>query len=96
MEHVFNPDALRVGTGLDETHVVGPLMCSRRRRHTLVVLLGIDGSGKTTAAGAFKDLLPSTPVLVLGNYSGRKTSAGWPCAAGYRSLTGLWMPSKRS
>lgn len=52
-------------------------MSSRRRRHTLLVLLGIDGSSKTTAAGTFKDLLPSTPVLVLGNYSGRKTIAGW-------------------
>lgn len=47
------------------------------RRNTIVVLLGIDGSGKSTAAGALKDLFPSRPVLVLGNYSGRKTIAGW-------------------
>ncbi len=46
-------------------------------RNTIVVLLGIDGSGKTTAARSLKDLFPSTPVLVLGNYSGRKTIAGW-------------------
>jgi len=37
------------------------------------VLLGIDGAGKSTAAGEVEALLPGTPVLVLGNYSGRKT-----------------------
>jgi dTMP kinase len=39
----------------------------------LIVLLGIDGAGKSTAAREVEELLPGTPVLVLGNYSGRKT-----------------------
>jgi dTMP kinase len=39
----------------------------------LIVLLGIDGAGKSTAAREVEELLPDTPVLVLGNYSGRKT-----------------------
>lgn len=39
----------------------------------LIVLLGIDGAGKSTAAREVEGLLPGTPVLVLGNYSGRKT-----------------------
>jgi dTMP kinase len=39
----------------------------------LIVLLGIDGAGKSTAAREVGELLPGTPVLVLGNYSGRKT-----------------------
>lgn len=39
----------------------------------LIVLLGIDGAGKSTAARAVEELLPGTPVRVLGNYSGRKT-----------------------
>lgn len=77
MEYSFELDGFRPGPGLHETRMVGPLLLRRQRRHTLLVLLGIDGSGKTTAAGTLKDLLPSTPVLVLGNYSGRKTIAGW-------------------
>jgi dTMP kinase len=40
---------------------------------SLIVLLGIDGAGKSTAAREVEELLPGTPVLVLGNYSGRKT-----------------------
>jgi|GEM_PF-4824722 len=64
-------------------------------RNTIVVLLGIDGSGKTTAARSLKDLFPSTPVLVLRNYSGRKTIAGWACVTGSVSLAGLWMRWKR-
>ncbi len=44
-----------------------------RRPSALIVVLGIDGAGKTSAAQAVKELFPSTPVLVLGNYSGRKT-----------------------
>ncbi|MCU1569164.1 MAG: thymidylate kinase [Pseudarthrobacter sp.] len=39
----------------------------------LIVLLGIDGAGKSTAAREVQALLPDTPLLVLGNYSGRKT-----------------------
>ncbi|MET1089682.1 MAG: thymidylate kinase [Arthrobacter sp.] len=39
----------------------------------LIILLGIDGAGKSTAAREAAKLLPDTPVLVLGNYSGRKT-----------------------
>lgn len=39
----------------------------------VIVMLGIDGAGKTTTAAAVAELLPGTPVLVLGNYSGRKT-----------------------
>ncbi|VXC01350.1 Thymidylate kinase family protein [Arthrobacter sp. 9AX] len=39
----------------------------------LIVLLGIDGAGKSTAAREAVELLTDTPVLVLGNYSGRKT-----------------------
>jgi dTMP kinase len=39
----------------------------------LIVLLGIDGAGKSTAAREVGELLAGTPVLVLGNYSGRKT-----------------------
>jgi dTMP kinase len=50
----------------------------RSGRSTILVLLGIDGAGKTSAAGALKELIaPATPVLVLGNYSGRKSIAGW-------------------
>lgn len=37
------------------------------------MVLGIDGAGKSTAVQGMKDIMPSTPVLVLGNYSGRKT-----------------------
>jgi dTMP kinase len=44
-----------------------------RRPSALIVVLGIDGAGKTSAAQAVKELFPRTPVLVLGNYSGRKT-----------------------
>lgn len=39
----------------------------------VIVMLGIDGAGKTTTAAAVAGLLPDTPVLILGNYSGRKT-----------------------
>ena len=39
----------------------------------LIVLLGIDGAGKSTAAREVEALLPDIPVLVLGNFSGRKT-----------------------
>jgi dTMP kinase len=46
-----------------------------RRPSALIVVLGIDGAGKSTAARAVEDLFPGTPVLVLGNYSGRKTIA---------------------
>jgi dTMP kinase len=41
----------------------------------VIVLLGIDGAGKSTAARAVAELLTGRPVLVLGNYSGRKTIA---------------------
>jgi dTMP kinase len=44
-----------------------------RRPAALIVVLGIDGAGKSTAAAKVEELLPGTPVLVLGNYSGRKT-----------------------
>lgn len=44
-----------------------------RRPSALIVVLGIDGAGKSTAAREVAELLPGTPVLVLGNYSGRKT-----------------------
>jgi dTMP kinase len=44
-----------------------------RTAPALIVLLGIDGAGKSTAARQVERLLPGTPVLVLGNYSGRKT-----------------------
>lgn len=44
----------------------------------VVVLVGIDGAGKTTAAHALARLFePSTPTLVLANYSGRRTMAAW-------------------
>ncbi|MCU1518242.1 MAG: thymidylate kinase, partial [Pseudarthrobacter sp.] len=44
----------------------------------VVVLLGIDGAGKTTAAHALGKLLaPCTPTLVLANYSGRRTMTAW-------------------
>jgi dTMP kinase len=46
-----------------------------RRPSALIVVLGIDGAGKSTAAQAVQELFPGTPVLVLGNYSGRKTIA---------------------
>lgn len=45
------------------------------RPSALIVVLGIDGAGKSTAAQAVAGLFPGTPVLVLGNYSGRKTIA---------------------
>lgn len=44
-----------------------------RQARSLIVVLGIDGAGKTTAAAASQEMLPGTPVLVLGNYSGRKS-----------------------
>lgn len=44
----------------------------------VVVLVGIDGAGKTTAARALSGLLePSTPTRVLANYSGRRTITAW-------------------
>ena len=44
----------------------------------VVVLVGIDGAGKTTPAHALSRLLgSSTPILVLANYSGRRTMAAW-------------------
>jgi dTMP kinase len=44
----------------------------------IVVLAGIDGAGKTTAAHALSRLLgPSRPTLVLANHSGRRTMAAW-------------------
>jgi dTMP kinase len=44
----------------------------------VVVLVGIDGAGKTTAAHALARLLePSTPTLVLANHSGRRTMTAW-------------------
>ncbi|OUM41874.1 nucleoside/nucleotide kinase family protein [Arthrobacter sedimenti] len=44
----------------------------------IVVLAGIDGAGKTTAAHALGRLLgPSRPTLVLANHSGRRTLAAW-------------------
>lgn len=44
-----------------------------RPEQALIVLPGIDGAGKSTAAKEVEKLLPDTPILVLGNYSGRKT-----------------------
>jgi dTMP kinase len=44
-----------------------------RRPSALIVVLGIDGAGKSTAVQGVGELMPGTPVLVLGNYSGRKT-----------------------
>ncbi|WP_323959541.1 AAA family ATPase [Arthrobacter sp. JZ12] len=50
----------------------------RARRSTVVVLTGIDGSGKTTVARALGNLLaPEVPTLVLANYSGRRLIKGW-------------------
>jgi dTMP kinase len=44
----------------------------------ILVLIGIDGAGKTTAARALAGHVPpDTSVLVLGNYSGRKTFTRW-------------------
>ncbi len=44
----------------------------------ILVLIGIDGAGKTTAARALAGHMPpGTSVLVLGNYSGRKTFTRW-------------------
>ncbi|MBJ2119736.1 AAA family ATPase [Arthrobacter sp. MSA 4-2] len=44
----------------------------------ILVLIGIDGAGKTTAAHALAaHVPPGTDVLVLGNYSGRKTFTRW-------------------
>ncbi|TDK28013.1 thymidylate kinase [Arthrobacter crusticola] len=44
----------------------------------ILVLIGIDGAGKTTAAHALAaHVPPGTDVLVLGNYSGRKTLSRW-------------------
>ena len=47
----------------------------------LVVLLGIDGAGKSTAAKMLQDrvLLSGGRVLLLQNYSGRRTISNW-CA----------------
>lgn len=54
------------------------LKAHRPAHHLTVVLVGIDGSGKTTAAHALSTLLePSTPTLVLANYSGRRTMTAW-------------------
>lgn len=58
-------------------------------RSLLVVLVGIDGSGKTTAAHALSTLLePSTPTLVLANYSGRRTMMAWS------ERLGITMPAR--
>jgi dTMP kinase len=47
-------------------------------RGLVVVLVGIDGAGKTTAAHALGERLGlSTPTLVLANYSGRRTMTAW-------------------
>ncbi|MHA7262253.1 AAA family ATPase [Arthrobacter sp. TMN-37] len=44
----------------------------------ILVLTGIDGAGKTTAARSLADRVPQgTEALVLGNYSGRKTLTRW-------------------
>ncbi len=44
----------------------------------ILVLIGIDGAGKTTAARALAQRVPpGTRVLLLGNHSGRKTVTGW-------------------
>lgn len=44
----------------------------------MIVLVGIDGVVKTTAARALSQLLkPSTPTLILANYSGRRTMTAW-------------------
>ena len=51
----------------------------------ILVLIGIDGAGKTTAAGALAERVPpGINVLVLGNYSGRKTITGWARRLGWR------------
>lgn len=51
----------------------------------ILVLIGIDGAGKTTAAHALAaHVPPGTDVLVLGNYSGRKTFTRWARRFGLR------------
>ncbi|MHA7179130.1 AAA family ATPase [Arthrobacter sp. MDB2-24] len=51
---------------------------SRSSARRVVVLVGIDGAGKTTAARALSRLLgPTTPTLVLANHSGRRTMTSW-------------------
>lgn len=56
---------------------------ARHSARRVVVLVGIDGAGKTTAAHALARLLaPSTQTLVLANYSGRRTMTAWTAALG--------------
>ena len=45
----------------------------------LVVLVGIDGAGKSTVARLLQDrvLLNGEPALLLENYSGRRTISTW-------------------
>jgi dTMP kinase len=51
----------------------------------ILVLIGIDGAGKTTAARALAERVPQdTGVLILGNYSGRKTFTGWARRLGWK------------
>ncbi len=51
----------------------------------ILVLVGIDGAGKTTAARALAGrVAPGTRVRVLGNYSGRKTIMGWARQLGWK------------
>jgi dTMP kinase len=56
----------------------------------ILVLIGIDGAGKTTAARALAQRVPpGTRALVLGNYSGRKTVTGWARRLGLRVPVGM-------
>ncbi|MHA7192034.1 nucleoside/nucleotide kinase family protein [Arthrobacter sp. MDT2-16] len=49
----------------------------------VIVLVGIDGAGKTTAAHALKERLESfMPTRVMANYSGRRTMTRWTNSLG--------------
>lgn len=61
-----------------KTSVARPTSSHHSGRQLVIVLVGIDGAGKTTAARELGKLLePSIPTLVLANYSGRRTMTGW-------------------
>ncbi|MHA7192111.1 nucleoside/nucleotide kinase family protein [Arthrobacter sp. MDT2-16] len=61
-----------------KTSAARPTSPNPSNRQLVIVLVGIDGAGKTTAARALSKLLgPSIPTLVLANYSGRRTMTAW-------------------